>query len=89
MGEPITIETCEICQHPFNVPMKRYRRGGGYLTGDAAFTVTYEEDELDDLILGMVCPNCASSIANVARVEINRLRTPKVAPQKMKPAEVK
>jgi hypothetical protein len=77
MGEPITVETCEICQQPFNLPMKKYRRMGGFRTGDGTFVAYYEGDELDDLSLTMVCPNCASSIANVARVEINRLRPQK------------
>jgi hypothetical protein len=74
MSEPITIEKCEICAEPFNLPMRKYRSSGGYETGDASLVMQYEQDELDDLDLDMVCPNCAGSVANIARVEIDRLR---------------
>lgn len=74
MSAPITIETCEICAQDFHLSMKKYRAGGGYQTGDAAFTVEWAGDELEDLCLSKVCPNCVSSIANTARQEIDRLR---------------
>lgn len=74
MSDPITIEKCEVCQQPFNLAMQKYRRGGGWHTGDASFAVYYEGDEADDLSMDTVCPSCASAICNAARQEVNRLR---------------
>jgi hypothetical protein len=74
MSEPVTIEPCTICRQPFQIPMRKDRRRGGYYEGSADFTITYAEDAFDDIDLAMVCPNCAESIAEVARKEIERLK---------------
>lgn len=74
MSESITVEQCEICTAQFNLPMMRYRAGGGWQTGDGSWTATYGGEDLDDLpLLNMVCPDCSSSIANVVITEIDKL----------------
>ena len=81
MSDPITIEPCTICGQSFQIPMRKDRRGG-YYEGSADFLVTYQEENLEELDLSLVCSNCVDSIATVARAEINRLKPQKVTRSK-------
>jgi hypothetical protein len=62
MGNPVTMEKCDLCGKEFDIPMVKSRRG--WNEGYASLSLEYDRNVVDDCYADPCCPVCADKIAD-------------------------